>query len=478
MSRHTAFRYCLDPTVEQQQALVRHVGAARFAFNKSLHLVQTALDQRKTDPDRPVPWTGFSLINAFNEWKKTEAAGRVITVDPDGVAEIKVTGLAWRNEVCQQVFEEAAVDCGRALTAFSDSRTGKRRGKKVGFPRFKKKNTTTPSFRIRNKTARSGRTAIRVGDNGIARSVTLPGLGTIRVREDTRRLRRLLANGRAKILYTTITCKAGRWQISVTIQAADLHPTRHHAPRPADDDSGWVGIDLGLSAFLVAATADGSELARVDNPPKPLNSRLRKQRRLAKALSRKQKGSINRKAAAAALGRHHHHIANIRRHFLHQVINRLVNTHDRLVIEDLNVAGMLGNHHLARAISDAGWAEFARMLRYKQQWRSGTISTADRWYPSSKRCSACTAVNTGLALADRMFACGCGFRADRDHNAAVNLAAWPSIPPEDSPRSPDPQAGGRVTNARRREGTDRHPHGAGETGPNDARTDVHATQVA
>ncbi|WP_141717937.1 RNA-guided endonuclease TnpB family protein [Nocardia altamirensis] len=477
MSRHTTFRYCLDPTVEQQQVLARHAGAARFAFNKCLNLVKTALDQRKTDPELPVPWTGFSLINAFNAWKKSEAAGRAIAVDRGGVAEIEVTGLVWRNEVCQQVFEEAAVDCGRALTAFFNSRSGKRRGKKVGFPRFKKKNIATVSFRLRSKTAKSGRAAIRVGSNGIARSVTLPGLGTIRVREDTRRLRRLLVSGRAKILYTTLIYRAGRWQISVTTQAADLHPAHHHAPR-VSDEGGWVGIDRGLSAFLVAATAEGTEVARVDNPPKPLAVGLRKQRRLAKSLSRKQKGSTNRRDAAAALGRHHHRVANIRRHFLHQVTNQLVKTHDRLVIEDLNVAGMLGNRSLARAISDAGWTEFARLLRYKQQWRSGTIVTAGRWYASSRRCSACTAVNTGLTLADRIFACGCGFRADRDHNAAVNLAAWPIIQPEDPPRSPDPQAGGRVTNARRREGADRYPGGVGETGPNDARTDVHAAHTA
>ncbi|MFE3617803.1 helix-turn-helix domain-containing protein, partial [Streptomyces anulatus] len=101
-------RYCLDPTVEQSDVLARHAGAARFAFNQSLHFVRTALDRRKTTPQHPVPWTRFDLINAFNTWKKTEAAGRVFAVSPDGVAEIEVTGLAWRTQVCQQVFEEAA----------------------------------------------------------------------------------------------------------------------------------------------------------------------------------------------------------------------------------------------------------------------------------------------------------------------------------------------------------------------------------
>lgn len=258
---------------------------------------------------------------------------------------------------------------------------------------------------------------------------------------------------------------------------ATLHPAHHHLPRARGDHGGWVGLDRGLSAFLVAATADGTVIARVDNPPTPLAAGLRQQRRLAKSLSRKKKGPRNRKDAAARLGRHHHRVANVRRHFLHQVTNRLVKTHDRLVVEDLYVAGMLGNHHLAHAISDAGWSDFARLLRYKQVWRSGTFATADRWYPSSKRCSACGAVNTGRTLADRTFACNCGFHADRDLNAAINLAAWPPTTHEDLSRSPDPRAGGRVTNVRRREGTDQHPVGAGETGPEDVGTDAHSILV-
>ena len=113
---------------------------------------------------------------------------------------------------------------------------------------------------------------------------------------------------------------------------------------------------------MVAAHADGTEVARITDAPKALAAGMKQQRRLAKSLSRKQKGSHNRRDAAAKLGRHHHHVANVRRHFLHQVSNALVKTHDRLVIENLNVSGMLANHRLARAISDAGWAEFARQL--------------------------------------------------------------------------------------------------------------------
>ncbi len=477
MARHTTFRFCLDPTVEQHEVLCRHAGASRFAFNQCLGMVKTALLQRRRDPDVELPWTGFDLINAFNAWKKTEDAGRAISVDACGVAEVAVTGLAWRREVCQQVFEEAAVDLGKGLKAWSDSRSGKRKGKRIGFPRFKKKTGAAPSFRLRNKHPKGRQAAIRVGDNGRPRSVTLPGIGQIAIHDDTRRLRRMLANQRATILFATLTSHGGRWWVSLNVEAADLHPVHRHPLRAEADHRGWVGVDRGLSAFLVAATCDGTEVARIGDAPKALRAGMARQRRLSKSLSRKQKGSANRRDATAKLRRHHQHVANVRRHFLHQVSNALVKTHDRLVIEDLNVTGMLRNHRLAQAISDAGWAKFARLLHYKQAWRGGEVVVADRWFPSSKLCPDCGAVRDDLALADRVFTCGCGYSADRDRNAATNLARWGQAH-HDPHRSPDPQAGGRATNARRRDGADQHPTCAGETSPDDAGTDVHTASAA
>ena len=149
-------------------------------------------------------------------------------------------------------------------------------------------------------------------------------------------MRRLLAKGRAKILFATISHHAGRWWLSLNVEAADLHPAHQHPPRDDGDQGGWVGVDRGLSAFVVAATAAGDQVACI-TAPKALAAGMKRQQRLAKALSRKQKGSRNRREGAARLGRHHHHVANVRRHFLHQVSNELVKTHDRLVIEDLNV---------------------------------------------------------------------------------------------------------------------------------------------
>lgn len=423
MARHTTFRFCLDPTVEQYEVLARHGGAARFAFNQCLRMVKTALTQRCTDPAVEVPWTGFGLINAFNAWKTTEDAGRVFVAGAAGV-EVAVTGLVWRREVCQQVFEEAAVDLGKGLKAWSDSRLVMRNGKRVGFPRFKRKTGAKTSFRLRNKHVKGKQPAIRIGSGDRPRSVTLPGIGLIAVHDDTRRLRRLISTHRAKICFATISYHGGRWWCSLNVEAADLHPLRRHPGRSADEAGGWVGVDRGLSAFLVAATIDGAEVARISDAPKALAVGLKKQRRLAKSLSRKRKGSHNRKDAAARLGHHHQRVANVRRHFLHQESNKLVKTHDRLVIENLNVAGMLANHRLARAISDAGWTQFARMLRYKQAWRGGQILEADRWYPSTRLCSECGVVDKAMTLADRAFTCSCGHCADRDTNAAVNLARW------------------------------------------------------
>jgi putative transposase len=474
MSRHTTFRFCVDPTVEQCQVLARHAGASRFAFNQCLHMVKAALSHRTTDPGLEVPWTGFDLINAFNGWKKTEDAGRVFAVDAQGEAQIVVTGLRWRGQLCQQVFEEAAVDLGRGLKAWSDSRSGKRTGRPVGFPRFKKKTAAAPSFRLRNKHPKGRPPVIRVG-NSRPRSITLPGIGVVAVHDDTRRLRRMLAMGRAKILFATLTQHAGRWWVSLNVEAADLHPAHQHPARDPADHGGWVGIDRGLSAFLVAADAHGTEVARVDDAPKALAAGTKRQRRMAKSLSRKKKGSANRRDAAAKLARHHHHVANVRRHFLHQVSNALVKTHDRLVLEDLNVSGMLANHRLAKAISDAGWAEFARLLTYKQAWRGGDLVVAGRWFPSSRLCPHCGAIHADLTLADRVFTCGCGHSADRDTNAATNLAHWGQQHHLD-PRTP--KHGGRATNARRRDGADQHPSRAGETSPDDAGTDVHTAPAA
>nr|WP_277512320.1 RNA-guided endonuclease TnpB family protein [Cellulosimicrobium cellulans] len=461
-----------DPTVEQARALARHEGAARFAFNQGLRLHLNARNASKDGTDDGVvrvPWTGFDLINAFNAWKKSEDAGRRFVVDGSGAAQLEVTGLTWRTEVSAQVFEEAVVDLGKALKAWTDSRRGKRTGRPVGHPRFKKKNHERGSFRMRNKTSKTKtgqRSTIRLGENG-PRSVTLPGIGAIKVHDDTRRLRRMLDKGRARILFATVSRRGRRWRISVNIEAADLHPAAQHLVRDDADHGGWAGVDRGLHAPVVAALAEGTQALRITTAPKALRAAQPVTRRLQKAVSRKVKGSANRRAAIARLARHHERVRARRHHFLHQVSNQLVQTHDRLVLEDLNITGMLANHHLAAAISDAAWGELARQLRYKASWRGGQVLTADRWFPSSKTCSACDDVKLTLTLAERVFICGsCGHTIDRDLNAAVNLATWGE---RHLSQVLDPEARGQVTNAHRPDGSGRRPR-VSETSPNDVGT--------
>jgi putative transposase len=496
MARHTTFRFCLDPTVEQTVMLARHVGAARFAYNQSLRLHLDARERHRVcrgahddadDADQArdgVPWSRFSLINAFNRWKVSEAAGRRFLVTHDGVTEVEVTGLVWRDEVSSQVLEEGAVDVGRGLAAWVAYRSGKRKGRPMGFPRFKKKAHLTGSFRMRNK-AHGTRSSIRVGTGDRPRSVTLPRIGSIRVREDTRRLRRMVANGRARILQATITRGVRRWWISITVEAADLHSGLQHPARPDDDVNGWVGVDRGLRALVVAGSRDRTETLRVQEP-KILSTRLRQQRRLARAVSRKKRGSANRRKATMRLARHHLRVRDTRQHFLHQVSNQLVKTHDRLVLEDLNISGIMSNRRLARAVGDAAWGELARQITYKQQWRNGQVVVADRWFPSSKTCSSCGTLRKDLTLKERTFECReCGHVMDRDLNAAVNLAAWaedhtPTVPNgagRGEDRDGDRQAAGPVTNACRRDGTGPHTR-VGGTSPDDAGTLVQAAPAA
>jgi putative transposase len=503
--RHTAFRFCLDLSVEQERVLFRHVGAARFAFNQTLRLHKNAraavrherglgsqnglasgsARADRTDgvdgmsaerdlnsaPGAPrVPWSGFDLINAFNAWKRSEAAGRRFLVAAEGTTRVEVTGLVWRDQVLAQVFEEAAVDLGRGLKASNDSRTGTRKGPKVGFPRFKKKSPTGGSFRIRNKFS-NGRASIRIGDQGRPRSVTLPKIGTLRVREDTRRLRRMIASGRARVLSASVSRGANRWWISITVEATGLHAAARHIPQPAEvdvrkDDTrrrdtrsqrGWVGVDRGLHALAVAGTSDGVEVLRVTNQ-RAFRRGLPRLRRLSRAVSRKKKGSKNRRKAVVRLGRQHARIRNRRQHVLHQVSNQLVKNHARLVLEDLNITGMTANRRLSRAISDAAWGELARQITYKQAWRDGQVMLADRWFPSSKTCSACGTLRKDLTLKDRTLECReCGHVMDRDLNAAVNLAAWaenhtPTVADgagRGAARVGDRQAAGPVNNAHR-----------------------------
>jgi putative transposase len=283
------------------------------------------------------------------------------------------------------------------------------------------------------------------------------------VREDTRRLRRLLADGpdgpRARVCQVTVALRRGRVVLSVTVQAPDRHPARHEG-----SEQGFVGVDLGLSYAVVAAVADGTEVTRLA-PRRALERSLRALRRAGGRAARRQKGSQNERKAHDRLRVIHARVANQRKDFLHRSSSALVKTHDRLCVEDLAVSNLVRNRPLARHIADAGWGTFRQMVDYKASWYRTELLIAPRWFPSTRTCSSCGWHWAEMALSDRVFRCPhCGVVMDRDRNAAVNLAAWANAESASASQAPDPEARGRVTKACG--GTSAgHRFGGGGTGP-------------
>ena len=202
----------------------------------------------------------------------------------------------------------------------------------------------------------------------------------------------------------------GRWYVTFAVDAADAQPLP-----PAGHAA---GVDLGVKDFAV--TSDGEKIAN----PRHLARRTRNLARYQRRLARCRNGSANRAKAAAKVARAHRKVRNARTDFLHRASTRLVRENDMVVIEDLHVSGMIRNRTLARAIADCGWGEFRRQLAYKCERYGRELVVIDRWYPSSKTCSACGHLLMELSLSTRHWTCpSCGTRHDRDINAAKNILA-------------------------------------------------------
>ena len=313
------------------------------------------------------------------------------------------------------------MDAARALENFAASRRGERSGAAVGFPRFQAKGKVTPSFRLRNRAtpARSPSSQpVRFTDPSHLR---LPKFGPVKVFGPTRQVRRMIDLGRFHIYSATLTERAGRWIVSLTGVAAELHraecsrTNRHAVP---------VGVDRGIISLCVAADANGVAFENFEGV-KTLKHALRTLKAANQTLARTTPGSKGRQRAKARLAKTHRKVVNIRRHLVHQASRALVDRCQVIVIEDLNVAGMVRNRHLSRSISDAAMGELSRQLLYKARWHGVEVRVADRWFPSSKTCSSCGVVRNELDLSTRTYSCGvCGLVIDRDLNAAINLARW------------------------------------------------------
>jgi len=374
-----AYRYALDLRPRDERGCRSHAGAARFAWNWGL-----ARCAERYEAERKW-YSAAALHKLWNAEKKTDPA------------------LAWWSENSKCAYQEAFRDLERALSDFVKSRNGKRKGRRLGFPRFKKRGKCRDSFRF-------GAGIMRCNGN----AVTLPRLGTIRTHESTEKLASKIADGSARILSATVSRTAQRWFASFTVEVERDAPGRHARPGSA------VGIDLGVKTLLTGVD-DAGRVFEVAGT-KPLRSSMRRLRKASRSHSRKVNGSANRRKSAARLARLHARVANVRADALHKATTALARQYETVVAEDLNVTGMVSSRRLARAVSDQGFGEARRLLAYKTGRAGGTLLVADRWYPSSKTCSACGWRKPSLTLAERTFACeSCGHAEDRDVNAARNL---------------------------------------------------------
>ena len=359
----TAYRCRAYPNQAQQQVLARTFGCVRVVWNRTL-----------AERHRLYHAEGKSLSYAASD-----AALTAMKKDPE---------LVFLSEVSSVPLQQALRHQHKAFSAFF--------ARRARYPRFK-------SCRSR-QSAHYTRSAF-----------TMRG-GKLRLAKTSAPLRFVWSwpDVDVTILNPAMVVVSrepdGRWYVTFTIDTADpdLLPDAGHA----------VGVDLGVKDFAV--TSDGERITNPRHMERKARNLARYQRRMARC----QHGSANRAKAKAKVARAHRKVRDARRDFLHRASTGLVRSADTIVIEDLNVSGLVRNRHLARAISDCGWREFHRQLAYKCARAGRALIVIDRWYPSSKTCSACGHLLAEMSLSARQWTCpSCRARHDRDINAAKNILA-------------------------------------------------------
>ena len=372
-------RIALRPTPEQESLFRQHAGYARFAYNWAVGEFQAGL--------RVGEWlTQRTLRPRWNALKQLIAP--------------------WGAALSQNAAKYAIIDLGQAAAGWGEYRRGvkdgQRLGRRVGFPRFKRRKHEQ-GFRADN-----GPDTVRVE----GKAVVLPKIGRIAMVEQLR--------FSGSIREVTINRTAGVWFACFSVETGE--------PLPPVKDGPTVGVDVG-----VGSTATCSDGASVENP-RALAKGLKRLGRLDKAIARsrnvhgRSNSSNRRERLYDKRRRVHARVVNIRNDHHHKATTAIAKSAGRVVVEDLNVAGMMRNRKLARAIADAGMSGFLAKLEYKCGWYGAEYVKADRWYASSRLCSHCGWKNDDLTLSDREWWCGgCGVLNDRDANAAENLANWPGL---------------------------------------------------
>ena len=369
MTVHRA--HCIELIVNEKEETYfkKAVGCARFAYNWGIEEWRKLYEAYLKDPTQEKP-SQYVIRKRLNQIKRQE--------------------FPWMLDVTKCAVQMALIHLGTAFQNFWKN------PKKFKYPKFKKK-YAQDSFTISNDLFKVEGSRIYI-----------PKLGWVRMRETLR-------FKRAKILWATISRRGKRWYVSITCELDNLEhlkPAKNH---------GTVGVDLGVGRLAVLSNHKSFEALQ------PLKDALKRLKRAQRKLSRCRKGSKNYGKQRTRVAELHRRVFNIRDNALHQLTNYLTTNFSRIVIENLNVSGMLKNRHLAREIADVGFGKFRQLLEYKAKQRGCELIIADRFYPSSKLCGYCGRKNESLTLADRRWKCPhCQKEIkDRDFNAAINLKNYP-----------------------------------------------------
>jgi len=366
MKINRAYKTELNPNNHQRGAFIQHSGAARFVYNWAL-------------ADRIERYEAGNPTNLYEQKRRFNA--------------LKDEQFPWIRETAYCTTEQAFRNLDMAYKNFF--RRVKQGKEEKGFPHFKSRKQGIGSFIMRG--------SIHIEDS----QIRLPRIGWVRLKE-----RSYLPTNGVKVLSVNVSERAGCWLASVQAEM--------DVPDPEPGRGEPLGVDFGLKTLAVCS--DGTAFQRI----KPLIQQEEdKLKRLQREFSRRKKGSKNREKTKHKIAKCHAKIANIRKHALHNVSYHVTakTKPSTVVVEDLHVKGMLANHRLAKAISDASFGELRRQIGYKGQWYGVDVVTAGRFYPSSKTCSGC-GTKKPLTLADRVYICEeCGLVIDRDLNAALNLAS-------------------------------------------------------
>jgi putative transposase len=387
----------LKPNQSQRQKLSSNIGAARFTYNCLLAWTVEEYQKHLANPTYPKPsLTQQSLQKIWNH-------------------KIRSTYAPWWKENNCQAYRDGATSLARAYTNLF------RQGSKSKHPQFKKKGGRE-SYSIGGETAKL---------NKEGKQLTIPGVGHVTLHERLKQARWLEKMGSTLQEVTLSKDPTGRYYASLRYRVPEYVEKMYYRGKLKRSSSGVVGLDRGLKEFVVAS--DGTTITN----PRYYRIMERKLARAQRAKSikhnaRRSRGQLTKsrsnseRKASLKVNKIHRKIKNKRKEFVIRTAREFVSRNTVIVIEDLNVVGMVKNRKLSKSISDAGWTEFKHWLEHLGSKHGSRVLLADRYYPSSQTCSSCQVLaKIKLTLADRVFRCSyCGLVIDRDLNAALNLKAW------------------------------------------------------